>query len=488
MVWRFLARKLETAETVEGVALSMRAPYFYPPLTQKGYSLIMGNKLTFLHLSDIHFDAESGEVLDINRDLRNQLQRDVQNELKPQVGTFNGVLVTGDIAYSGKTSEYERAKKWLYELCEMIGCGEHQVWVVPGNHDVERNKVNNSKPLRDTHQRLRATKISELDKEVISTLRDETYKSILFNPIDNYIKFASKYECNITPEKPFWESPVMELNDGSLLCFWGLTSTIVSDDKDNVNTGKLVLGCPQVQIPQDSSKTYVTLCHHPLDWLHDRDNVSPYLNSRARVALFGHKHNDWIVQQQVEGNTTLFIVAGAVHPERDCGWQPRYNALSFEIAGKEAARSLKAYVYSRVWDGKLTSFRADRSKEGKEYHEYTIPLESWAPPQIQNDLDTEVVKMEVKSCQGAVMQTERGDFSKPSHTIGSREFTYKFLSLPFHVIVSIGVNLELIQDEDERVSESDLVRRFCERAQTQGKLQELIGIVISKYDKQKGDK
>jgi hypothetical protein len=30
MVWRPFATKLETAETMEGVALNMRTPYFYP--------------------------------------------------------------------------------------------------------------------------------------------------------------------------------------------------------------------------------------------------------------------------------------------------------------------------------------------------------------------------------------------------------------------------------------------------------------------------
>ena len=34
MAWRLFATKLETAETVEGVALNMRAPYFYPTSTQ----------------------------------------------------------------------------------------------------------------------------------------------------------------------------------------------------------------------------------------------------------------------------------------------------------------------------------------------------------------------------------------------------------------------------------------------------------------------
>jgi hypothetical protein len=33
MVWLLFATKLETAETMEGVALNMRAPYFYPTST-----------------------------------------------------------------------------------------------------------------------------------------------------------------------------------------------------------------------------------------------------------------------------------------------------------------------------------------------------------------------------------------------------------------------------------------------------------------------
>jgi hypothetical protein len=34
MVWRLFAAKLETAETMAGIAINMRALYFYPVLTQ----------------------------------------------------------------------------------------------------------------------------------------------------------------------------------------------------------------------------------------------------------------------------------------------------------------------------------------------------------------------------------------------------------------------------------------------------------------------
>lgn len=52
-----------------------------------------------------------------------------------------GILVTGDVAFSGKTEQYDAAGKWLDALAEGIGCSIHQVQMVPGNHDVDRDKL-----------------------------------------------------------------------------------------------------------------------------------------------------------------------------------------------------------------------------------------------------------------------------------------------------------------------------------------------------------
>jgi hypothetical protein len=37
MVWRFFVMELETAETMEGVALNMHEPYFYPTDSKKSF-------------------------------------------------------------------------------------------------------------------------------------------------------------------------------------------------------------------------------------------------------------------------------------------------------------------------------------------------------------------------------------------------------------------------------------------------------------------
>lgn len=89
--------------------------------------------LRFLHLSDIHFNASSGATVhDLDADVRNELVRDA-TALSKAIGSPAGVLVTGDVAFSGQCAEYERAASWLLEFCRAVGCPEENVWVVPGN-------------------------------------------------------------------------------------------------------------------------------------------------------------------------------------------------------------------------------------------------------------------------------------------------------------------------------------------------------------------
>src|SRR4051794_33157633 len=104
---------------------------------------------TLLHLSDIHFRfGESGDIFDPDSDLRNELERDVVRLRGTRIEKVDGILVTGDIAFAGKKEEYERASAWLERLCDLLGCARDNVWVVPGNHDVDREVIKNSETLR----------------------------------------------------------------------------------------------------------------------------------------------------------------------------------------------------------------------------------------------------------------------------------------------------------------------------------------------------
>jgi 3',5'-cyclic AMP phosphodiesterase CpdA len=96
--------------------------------------------LVFLHLSDIHFSKRSGRAGDLDEDLRRELEADALG-VRRTFDHFTGILVSGDIAFSGQSAEYDTAKSWLNRLCAALGCPPEDVWVVPGNHDVERAEV-----------------------------------------------------------------------------------------------------------------------------------------------------------------------------------------------------------------------------------------------------------------------------------------------------------------------------------------------------------
>ena len=50
------------------------------------------------------------------------------------------VLVTGDLAFSGKEDEYEQVAEFLTALCDASGVDHKHVFSVPGNHDVDRDR------------------------------------------------------------------------------------------------------------------------------------------------------------------------------------------------------------------------------------------------------------------------------------------------------------------------------------------------------------
>jgi predicted MPP superfamily phosphohydrolase len=98
--------------------------------------------LKILHLSDIHFYSfGDNEHLDLDFDLRNELERDL-TRLMDSIKAIDVVLIGGDIAFSGKKEEYEKASVWIKSICKITNCKEENVLVVPGNHDIKRNTIN----------------------------------------------------------------------------------------------------------------------------------------------------------------------------------------------------------------------------------------------------------------------------------------------------------------------------------------------------------
>ena len=195
--------------------------------------------LRLVHLSDIHFRREvSGGPYDLDADLRNELGLDLGREL---TGEASGILITGDIAFGGKVEEYAVARAWLEELCTTARCKPSDVYTVPGNHDVDRDIVDDSEMIQEAHFELRKLEGAHLDHALAKMMGDRVRADGLLQPLAAYNDFALRYGCNITPGRLWWDNDLI-LNDGSILRLRGLTSVLVSDRYDDNRVNKLLLG------------------------------------------------------------------------------------------------------------------------------------------------------------------------------------------------------------------------------------------------------
>ena len=94
--------------------------------------------VTWLHISDFHIRA--GDSYDRNV---------VFDALVQSVGRFRAeenrnpdlIFATGDIAHSGQAEEYDIATKFFDQILEAAGLTRHRLYIIPGNHDVDRKRI-----------------------------------------------------------------------------------------------------------------------------------------------------------------------------------------------------------------------------------------------------------------------------------------------------------------------------------------------------------
>jgi predicted phosphodiesterase len=408
-------------------------------------------KITFIHLSDIHFirDFSGQSAYDIDQFVRNELVRDARRLLQ-HVGEVTGLLVAGDIAFAGKAGEYETALTWLSELSEAVNCPPSLVWSVPGNHDVDRSVLKEHTSIQATHQQIRNHENLDL---ILKQHLQSGDSALLFSPLRAYNEsFASRLGCVTTPQNPWWEDD-LELNDGSTLRIRGLNSAMISGATDHRDTCKLCLGSAQTEYMRAEKVTYLTLCHHPPDWLIDGDNVRQALRAYSKIQLLGHKHSHDIE----EVNGTLWLYSGAVHPVREeKNWNPTYYVISVSVEGTGQARRLKVEVHRRVWSQTERAFVRPAGQEA-DCVPYLLPLQAWTAPAA------DVTKSEPMST------VSRGT----AMTVNRKKLLYAFVGLPYHVRLSIMRKLGLIDEINEKLPDSELFASCFDRAVGKGLLDQI---------------
>jgi predicted phosphodiesterase len=315
--------------------------------------------ITFVHVSDIHFGQEKKGTEDIiyNDDARAQLIQDAKELVAAHAGGHAaGVIVTGDIAYGGRSDEYKRAGQWLDELTAAIGCEKTSVQVVPGNHDIELAAITSGCRLM----------LKEIDAEGIPKLNvfleSELDSEVLYGRFTGYRPFSEGYNCPLDRTGKYASDKRFELAPGRILRFIGLNSALVCSGKDS--EGKLLLGARQHVLPRTPGEELVVLSHHPLHWFRDSADARVYIESRARVLMTGHEHNPSLkIDEMKDGSDLMLLAAGATTPPViDAEFTYTYNVITFDWHSD--SEGLQVTIRPRSWNPTGTCFENDSSRLG----------------------------------------------------------------------------------------------------------------------------
>ncbi|MFY2643152.1 metallophosphoesterase [Achromobacter insuavis] len=321
----------------------------------------------FVHVSDIHFGQERDDRVHIHADVKQQLINDAKEVVSDIAGgAAHGILVTGDIAQSGKWTEYEDAGRWLDELAASIGVEIHRVQMVPGNHDLDRSKLSFAGKQILDHIRAGGS------KEYESILNNPTDRAALFARFEDYGRFSFGYNCPLNNEGAFASEMEVTLAPGRAIRFIRLNSALLCHGEERDEHPELIIGARQFTIPRTNGVENIVLVHHPLNWYKDQDQVRDYIRSRARVFISGHEHDPKVSVDRVEEHSdVMMLAAGATVPYKsDSVFTFTYNIIEFDWDGE--IDGLSVTMHPRVWNPQRTCFEADHKRLGGKHPKFKL--------------------------------------------------------------------------------------------------------------------
>jgi predicted phosphodiesterase len=310
--------------------------------------------ITWLHLSDWH---QEGRDFDrqVVRDALIQDIREREKEISPDLAKIDFIVFSGDLAFSGKKEEYEAARKEFFDtVLEATGLGRHRLFIVPGNHDLDRERKD--KYLPQELQRFPSTEGS-IRAWMKSWLEDEEDRKCLLTPFAAYREFVTNYTGQKNPD--YGSTQILNI-DGKRIALLGLNSALMTwskvseTDKEKADDrGKLIVGEYQIRPRLSEIKTCdvrLAVLHHPFDYLEESEskNINNLLREYFHFILCGHQHiSDFNLVKGLTGKC-IIIPAGASYESRE-----HHNGYNFVHLDFENGQGK---IYLRTWNKDLDTW------------------------------------------------------------------------------------------------------------------------------------
>jgi predicted phosphodiesterase len=342
------------------------------------------NSISWLHLSDWH---QKGRTLGHDRKVvRDALVRDIRNRhrISDRLKEVEFAIFSGDAAWEGLEVEYNAAHTYLFKpVLEAAGLSSGKnVFVVPGNHDLERSKL--AEIPKNVEEEL------EVPEKVPGVFDTGWKRTVVLEPFQNYRNFVAEHFIGYPRKRKGASDPIFCTvhkfkAKGRIVGVLGLNSCWLSARQKNTrgevnDYGHLMLGEPQVydglgQI--EDADIRIVVMHHPLSWFRENDRIraEERISRGCHFLLHGHEHLPRVNVLESTGGDMITIPAGASY-ERRMAPDPRYtNAYNFVALDLNTGEGT---VFLRRWNDRKGEWVADSDLWPDGRFRFVIP--NWYGP------------------------------------------------------------------------------------------------------------
>lgn len=333
---------------LEGVSLERAKPTIQPvfpmPQTVKiptGLALQKPSLIQILHLSDLQFGCTNDDLL--HEELLFSLKKLLKNNAFEADGLRN-ILISGDIAFSGRDQEYVHAERFLNDFLDgLIISPTTECYITPGNHDV------------DWHS------IGPLDDSIINSLNTEEDIAKLFSHPPTMELLSSRlgsfydFSVRLLGRSKAWRRDrpwrVDEHQYGGLRI-----ATIQLNSAWALGPKKQdpILGVFQIQealLDSEGADVRIWIVHHGLSSFSEEERVRmlSFLERQSSIDIIysGHLHAASVITEANHNSNLYQFSSGPLFP---CWHDPSCSLTKFKTDTKEI--EIQFYTFdrhSRFW-------------------------------------------------------------------------------------------------------------------------------------------
>ncbi len=281
--------------------------------------------IRILHTSDLHalapLPADQRLVVD-------RLLDDVKR--KSAETAIDLIVFSGDLGATGQTVEFEVGRRKLLDrLSALTGLGPDRVVLVPGNHDVDKDAI---EEIYEDGLRSRLTSHEKL----VETLSNDRHVSQALGRMDSWIAFTDAF-YGASDRQRFAPGAWTRRLDirGTTVGIASLNSAWRSTGIGEQERGTLLVGDLQARTAVDQiidCDIRLIVVHHPLEWLaeFDRKEVRREFERAGAIVMTGHEHE----------SDSMHLVSGmgaANHSRAGClyfgfGYPNAYSLIDLELS------------------------------------------------------------------------------------------------------------------------------------------------------------